>query len=126
MNIAEKAISYNKTNSYLLDTKGQVFREKLKHNFPTSTSHGYWSVEDGGRIIDLSFKAQDEFHASIEAAKAEYKTVTPGKRRQRLNDTITFQGCLTDDIFPMTFSKQSRKFLLRHIISMTISHFMKN
>ena len=89
LNLAEKAISYNRTNSYLLDTKAQVFKEQLRHDFPTSHT-GYWSVKEGSQIIKLSFKALDVFHESLRAAKEEYVAASPVRRRRRLNDSGYF------------------------------------
>ena len=89
--LAEKAISYNTNNSYLLDTKGQVFKEKLRYNFPVSRDK-HFSVEDGSRIIELSFTALDVFQQSIVAAKAEYQASPPVRRRRRRLNYSGFYG----------------------------------
>ncbi|XP_033101498.1 sterile alpha motif domain-containing protein 9-like, partial [Anneissia japonica] len=62
----EKAIDMRKENSFLWDTKGQIYRKEFMRSFYYKyvVRHEVLSIDDSFRVLQLALKGIDSFHQS--------------------------------------------------------------
>ena len=102
---AEKATSMNPNNSYLWDTRGQIFRARITELYKEFSTKSEVHYEDGLKAIQIATKAIEMFEkstvvADMEMHKENYNSA--GFYGQvdvivRLLDCLSYLPCFRDD-----------------------------